>query len=296
MSGPINPALAQGATDVPPDPSPGQGGQPADPPQSATPPVPDAGQGASGAQSGQADPGEPKEPRTPDNVRGEMLRKMGERDSAVDQRLARMEGMLQNMASQPATPTPSSAPAQPTIETMSSQQLEGLRSQVPAERHAELDALVTQRRIDESIATGIDRRLSEQQAREQRVDANTTAYGRWPELRDQGSQLYQMANHVLNERGDTVTRDPRALLDASNEAGMRLGLQPKSYSPQPSHFGVPHGSQPPATPASKGLTRDEAATIAQKLKGAMPGGKFNLDRVVERSGEYEDHRELFIRQ
>lgn len=287
----INPALAQGAQDVPPDPSPGQGGQPNDDTQSANSPAPEQGQ-----QSGQAGQDQSTEPRTPDNVRGEILRKMDQRDAALDQRFARLEGMLQGMANQPApAPQPSSQPAR--IEDMSSQDLEALRPQVPEDKRPDLDRLITQRRIDESIANGIDQRLSAHQRQTQRVESNQTAYARWPELRDAGSQLYQMANHVLNERGEAATQDPRALLDAANEAGMRLGLTPKAPTNVPSTLGVPSGTQPPGAPQAKGLSAEEAGKIAQRLRGALPAGKeFNMDEIQKSSALYEDNRDLIIRQ
>lgn len=291
MTVPINPALAQGAKDVPPDPSSGQGGAPTDPSQSANPPAPDAGN-----QSGQADPGEPKEPRTPDNVRGELMRKRDADNAAIDVRLSRMEGMLQNIASQPAPPPTSSAPPS-DINQMTSTQLEGLRPQVPEDRRGELDVLIQQRKIDESIATGIDQRLSAHQRQTLRDESNTLAHGRWPELRDQGSQFYRVTNNVLNERDAGVNSDPQVLLDAANEAGARLGLKPTSHALTPIGFDVPHGTQPPGAAPKSGMSQEKARAIAKRLQGALPHGKkFDLERVTERHGEYVDHQGLFIRQ
>jgi len=226
-----------------------------------------------------------------------MLRKLDQSNAATNERLARMEGMLQSIVSAPAPqPTPATPAQPPSIENMSAAQLEALRPQVPEDRRGELDQLIQQRRIDESIATGIDQRLSVHQAQQQRVEANQTAYGRWPELHDKGSTLYQMANRVLNERG--VSNDPRALLDAANEAGMRLGLQPKAHTHMAGP-GVPHNnSQPAPGPAApQGISQEDATAIAQRLRGALPGGKqFNLEKVQEQSAAYEKNRGLFIRQ
>ena len=177
---------------------------------------------------------------------------------------------------------------------MTSQQLEALRPQVPEDKRPELDRLIAQRRIDESVAARVDARLADQSRLQMRIEANRTAYGRWPELRDPGSQLYQVTNQVLNERGST--NDPRALLDAANEAGMRLGLQAKSTRSF-SDVTVPTGTQPPADHGGRdAMSREEAAAIAQRLQHALPGGKkFNLERATELHGQYVEHKDLYIK-
>lgn len=292
MTGEINPALAASAQDVPPESSPGQGGAPEDRTPSADTPHPVGGQ-----TTGDADAEDQQGQRTPDNVRGELLRKLESRDHQWTERFARIEGMLQQMQQQPTAPQPSSPPGPPKIEEMTSAQLEAMRGQVPEAHRPELDRLVQQRKIDEQVAQRVDQRLTEQSLREARVEANRTAYTRWPELRDSSSRLYQMANSVLNERGDGVTHDPRALLDAANEAGVRLGLQPKSSAPSYGALNVPRNSQPPQGDQQKPImSRDEAANIARRLQDAMPSGKFDLDRVMERHNEYVAHKDLFIRQ
>lgn len=287
----VNPALSQSAQDVPPDPSPGQGGQPNGAPQSASNPGPDAGH-----QSGDADSGQSKEPRTPDNVRGELLRKHEQLSSTMEQRFARIEGLLQGISQQQPAPQHQN-PAQPTsVDQMTSQQLEALRPQVPEDKRPELDRLIAQRRIDESVAARVDARLADQSRQQMRIEANKTAYGRWPELRDPGSHLYQVTNQVLNERGSGVNNDPRALLDAANEAGMRLGLQPKSHARSFTDVSIPAGSQPTPEQGGKGMSKDEAAAIAQRLQNALPGGKkFNLDRATELHGQYVEHKDLYIK-
>lgn len=292
----INPALQQSAQDVPPDPSPGQGGQPNGEPQSAdNSPAPEQGH-----KSGDADSGQSKEPRTPDNVRGELLRKLGETDQQWQQRFARIEGMLQGLSQQREAPQ---APAQhqqqqpSRVEDMSSQQLEALRPQVPEDKRPELDRLIQQRKIDEQVAQRVDARLADQSRQQMRIESNKMAYGRWPELRDPGSQLYQITNQVLNERGSGVNNDPRALLDAANEAGMRLGLQPKSRVPVHGDVNVPSGSAPAdGGRRTQGMSKDEAAQIAQRLQNALPGGKkFNLERASELHGQYVEHKDLYIK-
>jgi len=296
MEANINPALTQSAQDVPPDSSSGQGGQPTGEPQSASTPAPDAGQGASSGQSGDADSGQSKEPRTPDNVRGELLRKMDQRDQQLAERLARLEGMMQQ-AAQAAPPAKPETSAQPTrVEDMTSQQLEALRPQVPEDKRPELDRLIQQRRVDEQVAMRVDARLADQSRQQMRIEANKTAYGRWPELRDPGSQLYQVTNQVLNERGSTVNNDPRALLDAANEAGMRLGLHAKSVERVYGAVDVPSGSAPVNTGGSSRMSKDEAAQIAQRLQNALPGGKkFNLDRAAELHNQYVENKDLYIK-
>ena len=206
--------------------------------------------------------------------------------------------MLQGMTTaQPASQPSPAAPANPQISEMTAQQLEALRPQVPEDKRPELDRLIAQKRLDESVALQVDRRLSAQALQQTRVQSNQMAYQRWPELRDPGSNLYQMANQVLNERGDGAGSDPRALLDAANEAGVRLGLQPKSAARQYAQFDVPHGTQPPASNGKPlGMSKEEAATIAQRLQHALPSGtKFDLDKAADLHGQYLDQKDLYIK-
>ncbi len=293
MSEPINPALSQGAQDVPPDPSPGQG-EPQEPTQSATPPGPGAGQ-----QPGDADSGDDDGKRTPDNVRGELLRKMEQQQAALDQKFARLEGLLEGVQAQPAAPAPQQPQGPPQVTDMTSAQLEALRPQVPEANHAELDQLIQQRRIDEAVSSRVDQALTAQTRRQTQLQANQTAHARWPELRDPGSRFYQLTNQILNERGDMVANDPTALLSAANEAGMQLGLRGQT-TPTLQRGGlnnVPPNSQPPQNdPQKPVLSQEKADEIAANLQGALPDGKkFDMKRVQKRYQHQQAERGTMVK-
>jgi hypothetical protein len=276
--------LDQADMDVPPDPSAGNttGADTADP----TPEGDISGDSPSGT-------------RTVENVRGELLRKMQADNAALrNDILTEIRGMVARQ--------PEAAPAPTTdVNQMSAAQLEALRPSVPDANHAELDRLIAKRRIDEAVAQGIDQRLSARDVEQARQTANSNAFSRWPELRDTGSTFRQVTNEVLKEMG-SASNNPRAVLDAANEAGLRLGLRPvhslmsaggaSAYSQRTARG---NGGEPAPVAESFAMTDAEAANIAKKLQRAMPKGKFTpeqLKRAQKRSGDYREHQDLFIKK
>jgi len=233
--------------------------------------------------------------RTLENVRGELLRKQDELRSE----LAEIKDLIRNQ------PAPAVAePPTTDINKMSSVQLEALRPNVPEAQHAELDRLINKRRIDEAVAQGIESRLSAREVEQVRREANSTAFQRWPELRDNSSTFRRVTNEVLKERGDSTT-NPQAVLDAANEAGMRLGLKPATTAFNSNGRGAyrtARGSSDAPAPADAPqdmLSEAEASAIAIRLRNAMPSGKFSPEQVKrarERSGEYRKHQDLFIKK
>lgn len=286
-----NPALSKASQDVPPAPSSGTEGSAS----AATTPDSDAGKQSSDAG------GKKKGERTLDEVRGEFDRKHGVLEAGISEIRGMLQGMAQQRAVQPAAP-PAGAPS--SLEDMTAAQLEALRPQVKDEQKAVFEDLLGRKKQDESIASTIQTQFQQRDLETARERHSETAFGRWPELHSQG-KLRDMTNKILNDKGATATSDPRAVLDAANEAGLALGLTPKGMHMMGRNFSGSHpggGTAPPDEGAAKGapqITEERLAYLAKRYKGALPKGKFTdeaLDRIRENSAAYRDHQHLFIRQ
>lgn len=288
-----NDALAQASKDVPAVPSTASDDTLTPDPEGSTTPGPDAGD-----QSGD-EPKDKKGERGINEVRGEFNRKLEKSNNELRQELSRVTGMLENMQAQPA---PAPAPAQPrTVQDMSSAELEGLRPQAKPEQLPELDRLIQSKLVNEQVKHGIQEELGQRDFDTQRVTANTQAYNRFPDLENKTGAFYRETNKVLNEMGTAIKKNPRAVLDAANEAGIRLGLSPKAGSILlHQHDTVGGGTAPaPEGKKAKGLSKEKRDTIAKNLQNALPGGKFkqdNLDRIDKNSKLYDEHRDLYIKR
>jgi len=226
--------------------------------------------------------------RGPDEVRGELIRKMEESNAALRAELAGLKGMVEGaVAARPAVPA-----GPKNLDEMSIAELRTMRTQIPAEQSqalVALDELISNRMMDERISAGVDKKLGTQKFNQLEKDANEAAMARWPELRDKTSRLYVMTNRLLDEMGNLAETDPRAVLNAANEAGLGLGLTPKTHGPRPVYDRggmLAHGRDqyaPGPGDASAKLSPEEEAEldkISRRLGEAMPGGKFTAEQMV----------------
>lgn len=246
--------------------------------------------------------------RTPDEVRGELLRKQDEAVAAlraeISAGISSIRGMVEGLA---ATKPAPAAGAAKGLEDMSVAELRAMRQQIPADQPqtlAALDAVINDRAVDERVSLTLKRELTTQKFVQIEQEANEAAMSRWPELRDKSTQLYKLTNRLLNEAGDLAETDPRAVLNAANEAGIALGLTPKGYTPRPAYGrdgrvvpGRDANAPAPGSPGGK-LTADQEANldrISRRLGDAMPNGRFTpeqLARIKERSLEYMQNTQL----
>lgn len=281
-------------------------GVPADSPPADSDPNPDShDQPESGSAAG--DPGstgegeDGKSGRTVDNVRGELIRKMErEREyfrghiSSLEAKIDQLSGLLQN--------SPQSAPPQGgnQLDAMTVDQLKAMRDQVPEEQRPAFDQYLADRKLEEAAERKFkalyDRRSYE--TREQ--EANREAASRWPELRDPTSDFYAITSQILDEYGSNAETNPRAVLDAANEAGLRLGLTPKgapSVGGRQGRSGLApggsHGKPSPAKGDDADLPSMESVEdVARRLQDAMPGRKFSkeqLERIRKNTAAYTRH-------
>jgi hypothetical protein len=289
---PQNKALEQASQDVPADSSPAPDDTQTPNPDGSTPPGPDAGN-----QSGDEPKGKKGE-RGINEVRGELNRKLDKTNADLRAELAEMKGMLQGLA----TAAPSPAPIQPrTLTDYTAAELEALRPQAKPEELPQLDRMIQSKQVQEAVRAGVQEELGSRDFEDQRTMANRQAYERFPDLYNKTGAFYRETNKVLNEMGKTATSSPRAVLDAANEAGARLGLSPKAGSIL-LHQHDPIGSGTAPAPESKkqyGLSKEKRQEIARKLQGAMPKGKFteeNLGNIDKNAKLYDEHRDMFIKK
>lgn len=279
-----NIALRQAQQDVPVDSSPAT-------PDSDTQdtPVPDAGN-----HSGDTPPAQSG--RTVEQVRGEFDRKFKDLQNDLTNRFSRLEEMLTSRA--PA-PTSSADSGEKDLNSMSVAELEALRPHIPADKKDAFEQLVRTRREEERVDSRVDRKLEGQRLVETRKQANADAYARFPELYNENGALYREVNKVLDQWGDVVTKkNPYSVLQAATEAAFRLGIKPRvPDAPTPTHG---HSRTAPAPDGAGGpakMSKAEAEKIASRLANALPPGKkFDLENVINRTQQYNEHRDLFIRK
>jgi len=226
--------------------------------------------------------------RGPDEVRGELIRKMDEANANLRAEIAGLRGVVEGaVAARPA------APAGPkNLDEMSIAELRNMRAQIPTDQPqtlVALDELISNRMMDERVAASVDKKLGSQRFSQLERDANESAMARWPELRDKTSKLYAATNRLLNDMGNLAETDPRAVLNAANEAGLDLGLTPKTHGPRPV-YGRDGGLAPgrdqfapgPGVAGAKLSAEEEAELdkVSRRLGEAMPGGKFTAEQMT----------------
>jgi hypothetical protein len=116
-------------------------------------------------------------------------------------------------------------------------------------------------------------------------------------LRDRSSEFYRVADRILSEM-PLAADNPRAVLDAANEAGLELGLAPSTGLQRGGIGRRTPGSVAPGRRTSSGpgggddaVDMDSMREISGRLRDAMPGHKFTkeqLSRIAKRQKAYAD--------
>lgn len=282
--------LANAISSVSPDSLPGDSDNlPAD--------LPDPGP-APGEQSGEGDKGGG---RTVDNVRGELTRKMEREREYFTGRIASLESKIDQLLTTAPTAAPNHNKQPNTLDDMSITELKQLRAQVPAEQKDAFEEYFEERRVREQVENQVKAITNKQSFAQQEQDATTRALGRWPDLRDPTSELYRATNKILSKLGKSADSNPRAILDAANDAGLELGLAPRDV-PAPSARKVkrtaPGRSNAPVDDVDSDLTpsKQELETMAARLSGGMKGQKFTeeqLARIAKNTALYRQSRGNF---
>ena len=249
---------------------------------------------------------EEKVERTPDNVRGELVRKLEDvekrSDAKLDAILTRMDSMQSDIAGRNQAPPdqPASTPGGNPLDSYSVDQLQlaMVNDQVDDPTKQSIKAYLPVRVArDEARRIGEENRLTDAAART-RQEANQAAVDRYPDLVDPATQLHKEVNRILLARG-SQTQNPTAVLDAANEAAARLGVGIKAPGRQPRVPQTPAGvnNQTPVAGDPneyQGMTDAEIDAIAPKLDHLLGRNKdgtkktFDKEFIKERSKIYKD--------
>jgi hypothetical protein len=118
---------------------------------------------------------------------------------------------------------------------------------------------------------------------------------RWPSLQDKTSEFYRATDRILSDMGEAAASNPRAVLDAANEAGLELGISPSTGlipTSRRTPGSVAPGRSTAGAPKKKpDVDMAEVEKTAKRLQNALPGRKFTKDqlkRIAERTQEYKD--------
>lgn len=232
--------------------------------------------------------------RSAENVRGELLRKMKKDSEAMLARLDKLATENASLKSQLAEPIVKGSQGPKTFDDMTIAELTAARPNIPAEQKEAFEEYLIDRKVDERVDGKLDKFQSKTTFKDQEDRFNEQAYQRWPELRAKGSEFYGIADKILSEMGTAGEKNPRAVLDAANEAGLELGLSPTgvpSRSTRRSPGNVAPGRSTKGTNAPDLETSAEDQKIANSLANAMPGKKFSekqLKRIAKRSKMYKE--------
>lgn len=234
--------------------------------------------------------------RTVENVRGEVLRKMQKANEELKAELDALRNDLRQAQNQYGVPQSQAATNQPkTIEDMSVQELEGLLPNVPEDQKADFKEYILLRKAEERAEQKYMARTQSQQLAEQERRFNEQAVTRWPQLQDRSSEFYRATDRILSEMGESAASNPRAVLDAANEAGLELGIAP-STGLIPTRRRAPGSVAPGRSTAESPKKKSdvdmaEVEKTASRLQNALPNRKFTKDqlkRIAERTKHYQE--------
>lgn len=255
-------------------------------------PEPEGHEGADSDDSGEGKPG-----RTVENVRGEVLRKMEKNNQEMLREIAALREELGKAREQYGVPTAPAADTPKTIEDMSIAELEAMLPSVPDEQKGQFKEYLLLRKAEERAERKFAKRHESERYNELEQKYNSQAMSRWPQLGDRTSELYRNTDRILSEMGKAAENNPRAVLDAANEAGLELGLTPTMgltpRTPQRTPSGLAPGRSTADGPSKKrdSINMEEMEKVAKGLQNAMPGKKFTkeqLKRIAEREKMYRD--------
>ena len=255
---------------------------------------------APGDQGGTGDEGE-QSGRTVDNVHGELTRKMQQEREYFTGRITSLEGKIDQLLTSNVSKPAAGAATPNTLDDMSIADLKRARAQVPDEQRAAFDEYLDDRRIQDAVDSKVRTANNRQSFVSDESTANTAAMSRWPDLRDPTSTIYAKTNQILQSMGDRAESNPRAVLEASNEAGLQLGLAPRGVVetrvPGVRHTGPGSGTTPaPSTDPAVSDTR--IAEVAQGLAHAFTNGKISdeaMARIKENTALYKANIDKFTR-
>lgn len=216
-----------------------------------------------------------------------------------DRKFERLEGRLEKLFSQPTQPEPTK-PSDKTgnqLDDMPIDQLRKLRTEVPEDRQADFDAYLTQRIVEETVEKRVTALTKEQSRGMARTAANQQAVDRFPELKDKDSEFRAAVQDRLTELGrDYVDGNPRAVLDAANDVAIGMDHRPRMGVRRPVTRPATRGNADVRTKTTEGaLSTEKAQEIADRLRRAMPGKEFDLEKIKADHEAYTAAKQLYVR-
>jgi len=233
------------------------------------------------------------EERSAENVRGELLRKMEKSQKEMMGKLDKLQAENTTLRDQLTTPVKPDSQAPKTFDDMSVNELIQMQANIPEEQQAAFNIYLMDRKVDERVDERLGKFETTTTFNQEEDKFNQQAYDRWPELRQKGSEFYGIADRILSEMGPKADKNPRAVLDAANEAGLALGVAPKSgyqRDTRRSPGNVAPGRSTKGTQAPDLEASEEDQAIAGRLANAMPGKKFSkaqLKRIAKNGKMYK---------
>jgi len=261
----------------------------------------------------ETDPAEIVEPkpdgRTPDEVRGELLRKMEKSEE-------RILAQLDRIAAQTSQPTPADTGQPPStgntddaLANYSVAQLEQYKAnllagqdEVDPTQLAQFDNYVLTRRLEEMMDGKINSLTQSQQLAQEEARFANLAKSMYPDLENSTSEFSQ---EVAKRKGEMTSEQlaafPKAHLHIANEVAIERDLKPQSRrivqgTPRIATGGTAPADAPKAKTRMSDAQRQEIADSLRR-KGALPRGKeFDMDRVKNREDFYADNIDDHIRR
>jgi hypothetical protein len=260
---------------------------------------PDPGSGP-GDKTGEGKGDQDKSGRTVDNVRGELNRKLEQQREYFTGVVSSLEQKIERLVEARGGGEPEKPKSANSLDDLSVADLRNLRPQVPEEQRETFEAYLREREIKEEVQSQVQQYQSQQSFQQQEADANKQAVSRWPDLKDKSSTLYGKTNEILQRMGKAADENPRAVLDAANEAGIELGLSPRSFH-QPKVTGARHtapgGSAPPPG-EQPNVDQSRLDEIAKGLGDAFKGGKISdeaMERIRENTALYRQNVDKLLK-
>lgn len=253
-----------------------------------------------GEQGAGGDP-ENQDGRNLDNVRGEFDRKFRKAQADNQRILTELEILRSKLDVRPG-PAPQSEPQ--TLDDMSLAALKKMRPGIEEANLPAFDAYVSKREGDDELDKRFNAFEQKQSFKTAEQRAKEQAVQRWPQLQSKESEFYRVTSRIYEELGPSADINPRAVLDAANEAGYELGQTPQSYRPtirrDPGGIQSGRTTRPTQTadPTLTDVHSEEHQAIRARLANALPSGKFTpeqIKRIEKRQKVYDENLDLFVR-
>lgn len=231
--------------------------------------------------------------RTPDNVRGELLRKMNQDKREFMSQMSGLAETVNEMKTLLRGGAPASQASNKTgmdsLDNYTADQLEGFRDRIPEENKAWFESIVQQKRLDERMDNRFNTFVRNQSFQTELERYNKAAKDRFPDLADLSSDFSLAVQAELSKVSDElVERNPRIVYDLAHEVAYERGVTPKPRRQ------VQSSAPTNTAPHSRGdedelvMTDEQRKELADKFRSALPKDpktgereEFDLDRIKE---------------